>query len=94
MTTGANQIQTANERYEATAKVINDVIWDWDLTTNKLWWNEGFKKFSAITNAEQTIDSWTSRIHPNDHERVTTTIEQVIANSRRKMERRIPLFTC
>jgi PAS domain S-box-containing protein len=84
MTTGAEHLPTASERYEARAKVINDVIWDWDLSTNKLWWNEGFKNIFGYNDAEQTIDSWTSRIHPNDHDRVTTTIEQVIANGKEK----------
>jgi PAS domain S-box-containing protein len=84
MTTGANQLQTADERYEATAKVINDVIWDWDLITNKLWWNEGLKNIFGYNEVEQTIDSWTSKIHPNDYKRVTSTIEQVIANSQEK----------
>ena len=84
MTTGANHLHTANEQYEARAKVINDVIWDWDLSTNKLWWNEGFKNIFGYNDAEQSIDSWISRIHPNDHERVTTTLEQVIANGEEK----------
>src|SRR3954471_20153788 len=84
MITGANNLQTADERYEATAKVTNDVIWDWDLTTNKLWWNEGFKNIFGYNETEPNIDSWSSRIHPNDHKRVTTTLEQVIANGGEK----------
>ena len=84
MTTGANQMQTANERYGATAKITNDVIWDWDLVTNRLWWNEGFKNIFGYNELEQSIDSLTSRIHPNDYKRVTSTIEQVIANNKEK----------
>ena len=85
MTTSANHLQAADEgRYEATAKVINDVIWDWDLITNKLWWNEDFKNIFGHSGVEQTIDSWTSRIHPNDYDRVISTIEQVITNGEGK----------
>src|SRR4051794_36334179 len=84
MTTGDNQLRTANERHEAAAKVINDVIWDWDLVTNRLWWNEGLKNVFGYSESDQTIESWTSRIHPNDYNRVTTTLEQVIANNQEK----------
>lgn len=80
MNTGTNHQLTAHERKEAIAKVTNDVIWDWDLVTNKIWWNEGFNNVFGYPVAEQTIDSWTSRIHPHDIERVITNIEQVIAN--------------
>ncbi|TKK65538.1 PAS domain S-box protein [Ilyomonas limi] len=80
MNMGATHQPATDDRFETKTKMTNDAIWDWDLTTNKMWWNEGFKNIFGYTEAEPTIDSWTSRIHPHDIERITTAVKQVIAN--------------
>ena len=36
-------LRTSEERFRLLAKATNDAIWDWDLVTNALWWNEGFE---------------------------------------------------
>src|SRR5262245_34545835 len=32
------------ERFEAVARAATDVIWDWNLATNAIWWSDGFQK--------------------------------------------------
>ena len=34
-------IRASNDRFRIVTKATNDAVWDWDLSTNKVWWNEG-----------------------------------------------------
>src|SRR6478735_9178273 len=70
------------EKMRVITQTVNDVIWDWDLLTNDIWWNEGFNsKFGYdVSETEPTAESWTSRIHPDDLERVAHHIHEVIDN--------------
>ena len=62
------RLQQSLERFEIVARATNDVVYDWNLRTDEVWWNENF---SAVFGYEPSevgayIDSWTSRIHPDD----------------------------
>lgn len=68
------------ELLQVVFQTINDVIWDWDLFSDKMKWSEGFNTkfgYSALE-AEPTIESWYSRLHPEDKDRVMTGIYNVI----------------
>jgi PAS domain S-box-containing protein len=75
-----DEIKTANERFNTISRATNDVVWDWDLITNKLWWSESyFTNFgytSALTPAG--IESWYNGIHPDDKKRVVDGIYRAI----------------
>jgi two-component system sensor histidine kinase UhpB len=65
-------LAASEERFRLVTRATNDAVRDWDLTTNSLWWNEGFETLfgSTIGSIEPGIDSWYSRLHPEDQERV------------------------
>ncbi len=67
-------------RFNAAALATRDVIWDWDITTNTIWWNENFQiLFGYLTeDIEPTIEFWTYRVHPDDHDRVLAHIQSVV----------------
>ena len=73
-------LRTSEERFRLLAKATNDAIWDWDLVTNALWWNEGFEKLFGYRreDVDPTVKSWTDCIHPEDLTRVTDGIHHVI----------------
>ncbi len=72
----------ANERFKLAALATNDVVWDWDLKTNHIWWNNNFKELFLYKSEEieSTIVSWERRIHSADHDRIVEGIYKSIAN--------------
>lgn len=73
-------LSLASERFELVAKATHDVIWDWDLVKNTVWWNEGMQLIFGYRekDLDPGPDSWYSRIHPDDQESVLRNIHNVI----------------
>ncbi|MDO8298420.1 PAS domain-containing sensor histidine kinase [Lacisediminimonas sp.] len=65
-------LRTSEERFRLLSQATNDAIWDWDLVSGALWWNEGFETLFGFrrTAVEPGVESWSSRIHPDSQERV------------------------
>ena len=74
------RIQESEERFKLLARATADAIWDWDLVTDSLWWGGGIENLFGFSPAELEPDSrsWTTRIHPDDKERVLDSIFSVI----------------
>ncbi|MEW6211599.1 MAG: PAS domain S-box protein, partial [Acidobacteriota bacterium] len=68
------------ERFQLVAQATNDAVWDWDLVTNDVWWNEGVTTLFGY-DAEQVgpdADWWSKNIHPQDKERIISSVHEVI----------------
>lgn len=65
------------ERYRLINLATNDAVWDWDLRTGLLWWNDSVESLFGYTKEEVApeLDWWTSRVHPVDRERVHHTLQ-------------------
>ncbi|HWL42527.1 MAG TPA: PAS domain S-box protein [Ilumatobacter sp.] len=59
-------LQASQARFDATARATGEVVWDWDLTTDLIWYNGNFERMFGWPpdEVEPTIDSWTSRLDP------------------------------
>ncbi len=73
-------LSVSEERFRLLSLATNDAVWDWNMVTNRLWWNEGYKTIfgQQPENVESGIDSWYERLHPGDRERVINGIHRVI----------------
>jgi PAS domain S-box-containing protein len=73
-------LRQSEERFKLVARAVSDVVWDWDLSANTLWWNDGFLiTFGYVASEiEPGIESWTSRIHPDERSRVVDSIHHAI----------------
>lgn len=75
------KIRESELRYNLVSQATNDMVWDWDLITNKVYRNpEGWKKILRIKdiNIENgLIDDWNERIHPDDKKKVLAIIAQI-----------------
>jgi len=77
------EVRIHNERFRLVAKATNDVIRDWDLIGDTIWWNDNLKTLFGHDPAdvEPGAASWTSRIHPDDADRVLEGIRAAIDGS-------------
>lgn len=64
------------ERYNIVARATRDAIWDYDLSTQKIIWNRGISGILKYKSIGHVTDSswWENNIHPDDRERVVSTI--------------------
>ncbi len=64
----------AAERFTMVARVTSDIIWDWDVPHDRLWWSEGAQSvFGYGPDAfKNGVDDWASRIAPEDRECVVS----------------------
>ena len=79
------RLQQSLQRFEMVARATNDVVWDWNLVTDELWWNENFSAVFGYDPSEvgAYVDSWTSRIHPDDAARISDDVHGAIARGER-----------
>ncbi len=78
MNTGAGDTELIKKRFDTITKITCDIIWDWDLVSDKVWWSESFRNCFGYASEDPSIKWWASRIHPQDRDRVVTHIQQVI----------------
>ena len=73
-------VEETQQRYRLATKATNDAIWDWDLDTNQVTWNDALDTAYGHPLAEvgSTGDWWIEHIHPDDREHVHTSIHAVI----------------
>jgi len=75
-------LHESEERFKTVARVTSDTIWDWDLVSDHIWWNEGLQAAFGHVPAELPTDSsaWTQHLHPADRDRVLESVRQVLDN--------------
>jgi PAS domain S-box-containing protein len=74
-----DELRGGRERFELLARATNDAVWDWNLATNAVWWNEGLRTLFGVPPEQvPTLDSWAARIHPVDVGRIERTLFGVI----------------
>ena len=73
-------LRLSEERFKYVSRATADAVWDWDLRTDAMWWNEGLYNLFGVAPEATSPDStsWVFRIHPADHRRVLDSIFEVI----------------
>lgn len=74
-------LRTTAERLQLVLDATNDAIWDVDLLAGTVWWNDVYDTRFGPRPKETTNswEWWTTRIHPQDCERVVSTLKDLIA---------------
>lgn len=77
------KIKVSNERYLLATMATNDAIWDWDVSTNYMYWGEGFHALFGYKAGyfNNELGMWESAIHPQDRDRVVPGLHQFIASN-------------
>lgn len=73
-------ILETQERYRLALKATHDALWDWDLTSDHVMWNEAFEDAYGYSLAALGTPSewWFAQIHPDDRMRIEAAILEVI----------------
>jgi len=71
------------QRFQLVARATNDVVWDWNLETNLVLWNEALQTLFGYQTeeVEPGVESRYGRIHPDEQQRVVNGIEVVFNGS-------------
>lgn len=72
-------IQISNERFEYAAEATSDIIWDWDLETNSVYYSNNMQKLLGhnVGTSYDNLPFYFENVHPDDRERVMLYPEQV-----------------
>ncbi len=79
------ELAEAEERFRYVTRATADAVWDWKLESDLVWWSDGLKTLFGYDPeaVEPDSRSWTSRLHPDDRERVLDDIHRAIADRSR-----------
>jgi two-component system, NarL family, sensor histidine kinase UhpB len=69
------KLQESNKRYEIVSKATNDPVWDWDMATGKIIWNDKVSIFGYPDEMRKDYSWWLAHIHQEDIERVNRNID-------------------
>lgn len=74
-------LRRSEERYRLVANATNDAIYDFDLTTDTVEWNDQYQKlFGWETQTGSAARVWFARIHPDDRARVKRELGELTAH--------------
>jgi PAS domain S-box-containing protein len=77
------EIAESQLRFAYASQATSDAIWDRSYNDNMFYWGEGFRTLFGyeITPATRSMQFWESKIHPDDHHRVSSYIQAAKENS-------------
>lgn len=83
-TFSAHEIADSNIRFESVAATTNDAVWDWDIITDTLWWNDSFSKLFGFRGEGKgpSVGGWAERLHPEDRDRVYSSLRKATAGDK------------
>ena len=75
-----DRLRQSETRYRLVARASREAIWDWNLVTGELDWNDAVEDLFGypMADVERTAEWWHERIHPDDRERTLAAIHEAI----------------
>jgi len=74
-------LRRSEERFRLAAKAANDAVWDIDLKSGAVSWNDTYTTVYGRPEGAQSWDWWMDRIHPEDRTRTVDSFRAAIAGS-------------
>lgn len=78
------ELLKSNERFNKVAEATNDAIWDYDVSSEQLWWGIGFYTLFGHDPevVQPSMEKLMMLIHPEDRERVGRRIQEYMSDGR------------
>lgn len=76
-------VRESEQRFRLVTRATNDVVWEWDIATGEIWWNENFRTAYGHSTSEEktTLEFWSELVHPEDRERVLEGLDSTLEGS-------------
>lgn len=83
----------SEERFRLLAEITQDMVWDWNLTTNRIWWSEGRQSLFGTPGGDDQREEgrdwaaggvsrrWLARVHPDDRAHIQASLGFVMAGA-------------
>ncbi len=73
-------LRESQERFQFVTRATNDAVWDWDLVSDAVWWNEGIRTLFGYREEQvgPDVSWWHELIHPEERERVVAELRAAI----------------
>ncbi|MDX1640307.1 MAG: PAS domain-containing protein [Balneolaceae bacterium] len=70
-------------RFEMIAKTTTDVLYEWNINTNEVWWSEGWQtRFGYSKDAvQQTYNWWKEIVHPDDQQKIIASTKEALKSN-------------
>jgi PAS domain S-box-containing protein len=74
-------LEESHERFAAVARATNDIIWDWDPRTERVWRSDAVKTLLGydVNQSSERLD-WLRHVAPFDHARVEASFRAALAS--------------
>ncbi|HEY0583144.1 MAG TPA: PAS domain S-box protein, partial [Chloroflexota bacterium] len=74
------RVRESEQRLRLVTRATHDAVWDWDLITDSLTWNEAVEPLFGYPSGRIAPDItwWRERIHPDDRERILGSISAAL----------------
>ena len=78
------ELRASEIRFQLLTRATTDIVYDWDMATNEIWWNENMRLILGYTGkpSELGIDFWTSLLHPDDADRINASLFGAISSGK------------
>ncbi len=73
-------LRASEEKYRLVLRATSDAMWDYEPATGLLRWGDNVESMFALSLADMgdSLDGWTSRLHPEDHDRAAKSFSEAI----------------
>jgi len=73
-------LRESNDRFQLVNEATNDWIWDWNVQTNEVWWNDNLQALFGYPakDVPRAFAFWYQGMHPEDRERVVASMRAAL----------------
>lgn len=73
-------------RFNIVSKATSDAIWDWNMETGQMHWNQAIKDVFGYASSCYSIGWWEQQVHPQDLDDVQLEFKRLIENKRSRLQ--------
>lgn len=76
------QIRQFNERVQLLSKATNDMVWEWDIVNDTMWWNEAYFTMMGYdpSGPVPPLPEWIRKVHPDDRDKIVSRLKRIRKN--------------